>query len=143
MIVPDANLLLYAYDAESPFHRKAARWWSELLSDIEPVGLCPVVVFAFLRLATHAKVFERPMTVTEASRHIASWLARPNVRLLVSGPGHVESVCRLVAKAGAAGNLVTDAQIAALALEYGATVHTADTDFSRFAGVRAENPLLK
>ena len=143
MIVPDANLLLYAYDAESPFHRKAARWWSELLSAVEPVGLSPVVVFAFLRLATNAKVFDRPLTVAEASQRIASWLARPNVRLLVAGPGHVDSVCRLLAKAGTGGNLVTDAQIAALALEYGATVHSADIDFGRLAGVSWENPLLK
>jgi toxin-antitoxin system PIN domain toxin len=143
MIVPDANLLLYAYDTESPFHRKAARWWSGLLSDVEPVGLCPVVVFAFLRLVTNAKVFDHPMTVADASRHIASWLARPNVRLLVAGPGHNDAVCRLLTKAGTGGNLVTDAQIAALALEYGATVHTADTDFSRFPEVRGENPLLK
>jgi predicted nucleic acid-binding protein len=83
------------------------------------------------------------MTVTEASQRVASWLARPNVRLLVAGPGHVESVCRLLAKAGTAGNLLTDAQIAALALEYGATVHTADTDFARLTGVSWENPLLK
>jgi toxin-antitoxin system PIN domain toxin len=143
MIVPDANLLLYAYDAESPFHRGAARWWSKLLSGVEPVGLCPVVVFAFLRLATNAKVFDRPLTVAEASQRIASWLARPNVRLLVAGPGHVESVCRLLAQAGTGGNLVTDAQIAALALEYGATVHSADTDFGRLAGVSWENPLSK
>jgi uncharacterized protein len=142
MIVPDANLLLYAYDAASPFHRAAARWWEKLLSGVEPVGLCPVVVFAFLRLATHPKVFDRPMTVAEAKKHIASWLARPNARLLVAGPDHITSVCALLAKAGTAGSLVTDAQIAALALEYGATVHTADTDFSRFAGIEWKNPLL-
>jgi len=142
VIVPDANLLLYAYDSESVFHSAAARWWSALLSDVEPVGLCPVVVFAFLRLSTHGKVFERPMSVGEASQCVASWLARPNARLLVAGPGHVESVCRLLAKAGTAGNLVTDAQIAALALEYGATVHTADTDFSRLSGVSWKNPLI-
>jgi uncharacterized protein len=142
MIVPDANLLLYAYDAESPFHAAASRWWAALLSAVEPVGLCPVVVFAFLRLSTHGKVFDRPLTVSEASQRIASWLARANVRLLVAGPGHVEAVCRLLTKAGTAGNLVTDAQIAALALEYGATVHTADTDFSRLTGVSWENPLL-
>lgn len=82
------------------------------------------------------------MTVAEASRHIGSWLARPNVRLLVTGPAHIESVCSLLAKAGTAGSLVTDAQIAALALEYGATVHTADTDFARFAQVDWKNPLL-
>jgi toxin-antitoxin system PIN domain toxin len=142
MIIPDANLLLYAYDSESPFHRDSARWWSALLSGVEPVGLCSVVVFAFLRLSTHGKVFEKPLTVREAGQHIASWLARPNARLLVAGPGHVESVCRLLAKAGTGGNLVTDAQIAALALEYGATVHSADTDFARLTGVSWENPLL-
>lgn len=142
MIIPDANLLLYAYDAESPFHAAAKRWWSALLSASEPVGLCPVVLFTFLRLATHPKVFTRPMTVGEASGCLTAWLARPNVRLLVAGPDHVESVTRLLTKAGAAGNLVTDAQIAALALEYGATVHTADTDFARFRGVSWENPLL-
>jgi toxin-antitoxin system PIN domain toxin len=135
MIIPDANLILYAYDSESPFHRDSARWWSALLSGIEPVGLCPVVVFAFLRLSTHGKVFENPLTVREAGQH-------PNVRLLVAGPGHVESVCRLLTKAGTGGNLVTDAQIAALALEYGATVHSADTDFARLAGVSWENPLI-
>lgn len=143
MILPDANLLLYAYDRESPFHPEAARWWAGLLSGAEPVGLCPVVVFAFLRLATNARVFERPLTARDAGAFIKSWLARPNVRLLVAGPAHVETVCRLLAKAGTGGNLVTDAQIAALAEEYGATVHSADTDFARFAGVSWENPLLR
>lgn len=143
MIVPDANLLLYAYDAESPFHRAAAKWWAGLLSANEPVGLCPVVAFAFLRLATHPRIFERPLTAVEASQRIASWLARPNVRLLVAGPSHVETVCRLLTTAGTAGNLVTDAQIAALAMEYGAKVHTADTDFARFNDVNWENPLLE
>jgi len=142
MIVPDANLLLYAYDSESPFHAAASRWWAALLSGVEPVGLCPVVVFAFLRLSTHGKVFDRPLTAGEAAKCIASWLARPNVRLLVAGPGHIEAVTRLLTKAGTAGNLVTDAQIAALAMEYGATVHSADTDFARLTGVSWENPLL-
>ncbi len=142
MIIPDANLLLYAYDSESPFHAEAARWWAKALSGIEPVGLCPVVVFAFLRLSTNPRVYDRPMTAAEASRHIASWLARPNARLLVAGPDHVRAVCDLIAKAGTAGNLVTAAQIAALALEYSATVHTADTDFARFNGLAWENPLV-
>ena len=143
MIVPDANLLLYAYDSESPFHKEAARWWAKSLSEVEPVGLCPVVVFAFLRLATSARIFRRPLTAKEAGQRIASWRARPNVRLLVAGPNHVETVCRLLEKAGTAGNRVTDAQIAALALEYGGTVHSADSDFSRLPGVSWKNPLLQ
>jgi len=142
MILPDTNLILYAYDTESPFHSAAARWWAGLLSGNEPVGLCPVVVFAYLRLSTHGKVYDHPLTPGEASEHVNSWLAQPNVRLLVAGPDHVQKVCRLLDKAGTAANLVTDAQIAALALEYGATVHTADTDFARFPEVSWENPLI-
>ncbi len=141
MIVPDVNLLLYAYDSESPFHRPAARWWTAQLSSVEPVGLCSVVIFGFLRLATHPRVFLHPLTVSEATRRIQSWLARPNARLLTAGPDQINSVCALLAAAGTAGNLVTDAQIAALAIEYDATVHTVDTDFARFPGVRWENPL--
>lgn len=142
MIIPDANLILYAYDTESSFQDDAARWWSSLLSGSEPVGLCSVVVFAFLRLSTHGRVYTTPLTTAEATERITSWLERPNVRLLVAGPDHVESVCALLAQAGTAGNLVTDAQIAALALEYGATVHTADTDFARFTDLAWKNPLV-
>ncbi|GAB5560636.1 MAG: hypothetical protein SynsKO_22830 [Synoicihabitans sp.] len=142
MIIPDANLILYAYDSESPFHQDAARWWSKLLSSKEPVGLCSVVIFAFMRLATHNRVYANPMTPTDARRHIKKWLGRPNVRLLVQGSDHIESTCRLLEKAGTAGNLVTDAQIAALAVEFEATVHTADTDFGRFPDISWANPLL-
>lgn len=141
MIIPDANLILYAYDTESPFHHEAARWWSDLLSDKMPVGLCSVVIFAFMRLSTHPRVYTTPLTTQEAKKHISKWLERPNVRLLVQGSDHIDSVCTLLEKAGTAGNLVTDAQIAALAQEYGATVHTADTDFARFTGIEWENPL--
>jgi toxin-antitoxin system PIN domain toxin len=142
MIVPDTNLLLYAYDSESQFHLPAKAWWETLLSGVEPVGLCPVVIFAFLRLATNNRVFTRPMTAADAGSCVTSWLARTNVRFLVAGPGHAEAVCALLVQAGTAGNLVTDAQIAALAIDYGATVHSADTDFARLPGVRWTNPLL-
>lgn len=141
MIIPDANLLLYAYDSESPFHKPAAKWWSGLLSAEEPVGLCPVVLFSFLRLATHPKVYDHPLTVREAVIRIESWLERPNTRVLYPGPQHLPQVCALLAAAGTAGNLVSDAQIAALALEYGATIHSADTDFTRFKGLKWRNPL--
>jgi uncharacterized protein len=141
VIIPDANLLLYAYDSESPFHRHSAAWWSALMSGEEPVGLCPVVLFSFLRLATHPRVFERPMTVVEATGRIRSWLEQPNCRVLYPGTAHFEAVGALLGAAGTAGNLVTDAQIAALALEYDAIVHSADTDFARFPDVRWKNPL--
>jgi toxin-antitoxin system PIN domain toxin len=143
MILPDANLLLYAYDTGSPFHKGAARWLKGLLSGSEPVGFCPVVLFSFLRLATNPRVFEQPMSVTEATTRIQGWLDRPNVRVLYPGPEHMEGVFVLLKAAGTAGNLVSDAQIAALAIEYRATIHSADTDFARFKGVDWVNPLLE
>ena len=141
MIVPDVNLLLYAYDADSKFHGAAAAWWRACLSGSEPVGLAPVVVFAFLRIGTSPRVFEQPMTPGEAAGHIRAWLAQPVVQVLEPRPDHVERVLSLLESLGAAGNLVTDAQIAALALESDAVVHTTDADFLRFTGLRWLNPL--
>lgn len=141
MIVPDVNLLLYAYDAGSPFHAAAAAWWRACLSGSEPVGLPPVVVFAFVRIGTSARVFERPMTTAEASGHVRTWLAQPVVQVLEPGADHIERVLDLLASVRTAGNPVTDAQIAALVLESDAVLHTNDTDFLGFAGLRCLNPL--
>jgi toxin-antitoxin system PIN domain toxin len=141
MIVPDLNLLLYAYDAESPYHPKAAAWWQQCLSAAEPVGLAPVVAFGFVRVGTSARVFREPMTPGEAAGHVRSWLEQPGVQVLDPGTRHIEEVLTLLEKLGTAGNLVTDAQIAALAIEQHAVVHTSDTDFVRFPGLRWFNPL--
>jgi toxin-antitoxin system PIN domain toxin len=141
MIVPDVNLLLYAYDATSPFHTDAARWWRTCLSGSEPVGLPPVVVFAFLRVGTSRRVFEHPMTLAEASACVRAWLAQPIVHLLEPSNDHVEQVLARLASIGTAGNLVTDAQIAAFVIDADAVLHTADTDFLRFEGLRWLNPL--
>lgn len=141
MIVPDINLLLYAYDSDSPFHAKAVAWWQKCLSAPEPVGLPPVVLFGFVRIATHARVFRQPMTPVEASGHVRSWLAQSCAQVLESHPGHIESVLDLLEAIGTAGNLVTDAQIASHAIEHDAVLHTADSDFLRFPGLRWFNPL--
>ena len=141
MIVPDLNLLLYAYDSDSPFHAQAVAWWQDCLSGSEPVGLPPVVVFGFLRVATNARVFMHPMTPAESSTHVRSWLAQPVARILAPPDDHLEQVLQSLEKLGTAGNLVTDAQIAALAIWHEATLHTNDTDFMRFTGLRWINPL--
>ncbi len=141
MIIPDINLLLYAYDSASPFHAKAGPWWRDCLSGQEPVGLPRVVVFGFVRVGTNARAFQHPMTPAEAARHVRSWLNRPVVQVLDSGPHHVEQVLTFLEGVGAAGNLVTDAQIAAIALDHGALLHTSDSDFVRFSGVRWFNPI--
>jgi hypothetical protein len=141
MIVPDINLLLYVYDSESPFHVKAEAWWRACLAGDDFVIMPEVVVFGFLRVSTSARAFRHPMTAAEAAAHIKSWLEQPVVRIPESAPDHVERVLGLLMRLGTAGNLVTDAQIAAVALEHDAVVHTADADFIRFGGLRWLNPL--
>lgn len=141
MIIPDINLLLYTYDAHSPSHAKAAAWWQTCLSGSEPVGLLPVVVFGFVRIGTNARAFQHPMTPSEAAGHVRSWLKQPPVELLEPGSSHVEDVLKLLEGLGTAGNLVTDAQIAAAALHHDAVLHTTDTDFIRFANLRWLNPI--
>ena len=142
MIVPDANLLLYAYDTQSPHHTAAADWWSATMSGSETVGLTYPTLFAFVRIATNPRVYERPMTLDSASGHLRSWLDRKVSRVLPPPPTHTDDVLGLLEAAGSSGgNLVTDAQIAALARTHHATVHTADHDFRRFPGLRMHFPL--
>jgi toxin-antitoxin system PIN domain toxin len=141
MIVPDINLLLYAYDADSPFHARAATWWQDCLSGTEPVLIPQVVVFGFVRVGTNARAFRHPLTAAEAASHVRSWLGETIVSVPETAPDHIERVLGLLGSLGTAGNLVTDAQIAAVAIEHDAVVHTADADFIRFKGLRWRNPL--
>ena len=141
MILPDLNLLIYAYDSLSPSHGPARKWWIQSLSGTESVGIPWLIALGFVRLWTSPRVFQNPMTVDVAAGHVESWLKRPVVRILNPGPRHAELVFRLLRAEGKGGNLTTDAHIAALAIEAGATVHTADTDFLRFVGLKWMNPL--
>jgi uncharacterized protein len=143
MIIPDINLLLYAYDSDSPFHVKASAWWERCLSGAELVGMPLVVLFGFIRVSTHARVFQNPMSILEASEIVQSWLESPVAQILEPGSDHMHQVLKLLGLVGTAGNLVSDAQIAALAIEYGAVLHTADADFSRFPGLRWFNPITR
>jgi hypothetical protein len=141
MIVPDINLLLYAYDSDSPFQAKAAAWWQACLAGDEPVLLPDVVVFGFIRISTNARAFHHPMTAVESIAHVRAWLEQPPVRLADTTPDHAERVLALIADLGTAGNLVTDVQIAAVAMANDAVLYTADADFLRFKGLRWRNPL--
>lgn len=142
MIVPDANLLLYSYDSSSPFHERAVGWWQDCLSGSEAVGLCTVVLFAFLRIGTSRRAFVHPMSAEEATGHVRDWLARSITDFLVTQESDVVQAMQWLEAAGSGGKLTSDAHIAAIASRHRATVHTADTDFGRFSGVRWLNPLL-
>jgi hypothetical protein len=141
VILPDINLLLHAYNADSPRHRGARAWWEGLLNGTEPVGLSWAAILGFIRISTHRQVFANPLPVTTACAHARAWLARPYVSVLDPGGRHAELLCGLLEALGTAGNLTTDAHLAALAIEYQAELHSTDADFARFPGVRWTNPL--
>jgi len=142
VIVPDSSLILYAYNTASLEHEAAKQWWKRLLSGQEAVGLVHPVIFSFLRVSTNPRAFSRPLTLTRSAELIHSWLDRRIVRLLGETRSHVSDAIQLLTAAGSAGgNLVVDAQIAAMALAHNATIHTADRDFARFAGLKCHFPL--
>jgi toxin-antitoxin system PIN domain toxin len=141
MIVIDANLLLYAYNADAPQQQAAADWLNRLLESDETIGLPWVTVWAFIRICTNSRVWSNPRSSKEAFAIIGEWLAQPGVVPLNPGPFHAEILEKLVGDHGAAGPLVTDAVLAALAMEHGAVLASSDRDFHRFPDLRWLNPL--
>jgi toxin-antitoxin system PIN domain toxin len=138
----DVNLLLYAYDASSALHERAKEWLEERLSATEAFGFSWLVLLAFVRLVTNPRVFRSPLRVEEALDIVDAWLAVLCATVLHPGPRHAVLLRQLLEPLGTAGNLTTDAHLAALALEHGAELCSADADYSRFPGVRWSNPLV-
>ena len=141
MIVPDLNLLVYAYNEAAPGHGPARRWCQGLMSREPPVGLPWVVVFGFVRLVTHPAVLVAPLAPAAAMARVRSWTRRDHVRRLEPGPRHLDIVEELFAVTAVGGNLTTDTHLAALVIEHQAELHTNDADFLRFPGLRHHNPL--
>jgi toxin-antitoxin system PIN domain toxin len=141
VILLDANLLIYAVDRDSPKHAPARRWLEEALSGAESVGIPWIVALAFIRITTHPSVMRRPLSAETAIGYVDSWLAQPFAKLVGPGDNHWQILRNLLLASGSAGNLTSDAHVAALAIEHGATVASADHDFRRFAGVTHLDPL--
>jgi len=139
--LPDANVLLYAIDEDSPRHAQARAWLEGALSGTETVGLAWLVLLAVVRLSTRAVVFREPLTVSEALALVEGWLAQPNVTILHPTVRHPAILAELLGPLGAAGNLTNDAHLAALAVEHGAELCSSDADFRRFPGLRWTDPL--
>ena len=140
MIVPDLNVLIYSNDSSLPQHESTRLWWDQLLSSNESVGLCMPVISGFVRLTTHRRVFRQPLQVTEAIERVNSWLDQPYVVPIYPSARHWEIMAALLASVNVGGNLVTDTEIAAYAIELHATIATNDADFERFDGVNLINP---
>jgi uncharacterized protein len=141
MKLPDVNLLMYAVDETSPNHGRARPWLDALLSGTEPVGFAWSVLIAFVRLSTRAQILANPLPVEKAFDIVEGWLAQPCALVLHPTERHLAVLRGLVEPLGTAGNITTDAHLAALAIEHGAEVCSADTDFGRFRGLRWTNPL--
>lgn len=141
MILLDANIPLYAEDSLSEHHEAVRTWWDAQLSGSEPVALCWPVLTAFLRISTNPRILRRPLTLREASARVQSWLDQPCVRLIQATDNHWEIFRRLLHEGRATANLVSDAHLAALAVEHNCTLCSTDADFARFKSVKWLNPL--
>ncbi|MDE0680359.1 MAG: type II toxin-antitoxin system VapC family toxin [Gammaproteobacteria bacterium] len=141
MIIPDINLLVYAHDSRSRQHAAAKSWWEGLMNGTEAVGLPWAVILGFVRITTNRRILDNPLDVAGACRRVRSWLARPQVILIEPGVRHADLFFRMLESAGTAGNLTTDAHLAALTIEHQAKLHSTDADMVRFSGLKWLNPL--
>lgn len=141
MMLVDANLLLYAYDPAAREHEASRQWLEASLSGTVLVRFSWLTVWAFLRIMTNPRVFERPLTMAEAEHHVSSWLAQPVAGILEPGERHWEILRPLALDGQVSGPLVMDAALAAIAIEHGATLCTTDRDFARFPGLTWMNPI--
>lgn len=143
MILVDTNLLIYAVNRDAPQHAAARDWWETALSGRNSIGLAWLVLLAFVRLTTNPRILRSPAPVSRALDYVDQWLRQPFVVPVNPGERHWTFLNKLLADSGAAGNLTNDAHLAAIAVEHGYTLYSADNDFKRFGGLRHVNPLAR
>ena len=141
MILVDANLLLYAEDSLSEHHQAARNWWDAQLSGAEPVCLCWPVLTAFIRIGTNVRLHRRPLTIGEAVERVETWFDQPSVRMVHPGEQHWAILQVMLRDGKAVGTLVSDAHLAAMAVEHNCVLQSTDVDFARFKGLKWNNPI--
>jgi len=141
VVVPDINLLVFAYNEAAARHEAARAWWEALMMGRERIGVPWAVVVGFVRLVTHAAVMEQPLPPRAAMERVRQWFTREHVQSLDPGPRHLVILEQLFESTGVAGSLTTDTHLAALAIEHQCELHSNDSDFARFPGLRWRNPL--
>ena len=142
MILVDANILLYAEDSLHSLHQQARRWWDDQLSGTGVVCLCWTVLSAFIRIGTNPRVFEHPLFLEQALARIQSWLDQPCTRVVRPTERHWSVFKQMLTDGQAVANLVTDAHLAALAIQHGCELASTDSDFARFPNLKWKNPLI-
>jgi uncharacterized protein len=141
MILPDVSLLIHAHHSASPHHERARVWWDQALCGDELIALPWATILGFIRITTNRTILNNPLTVEEALSRVEEWLALPHVRVLHPTGAHPALLFRLLRGLGTAGNLTTDAHLAALAVEHGCVLCSPDADFGRFPDLNWRNPL--
>ena len=141
MTIPDVNLLLYAHDAGSPQHAVIKVWLEKLFLGTEQIGFPWVVIWGFVRISTNRHIQGRPRTPEEAFLLVRGWLEEPRVEVVEPGSRHRQILENLVVKHQVSGSSVSDAVLAAVAIEHGATLASTDRGFRRFADLKWVNPL--
>lgn len=142
MILPDLNLLLYAYNPNMPQHDAAKRWWEGAMNGDELIGMPFEVAFGFIRIATNPRLGGARVALADARSLVESWLQLPQLRTLTPSALHFSRTMDLMASAMAVGPVLSDAILAAYAIENRARLFTNDGDFARFPGLDWTNPLL-
>jgi len=143
VILPDTNILIYAYNEDAPEHKAARAWLENRLSGAEPVALAWATISGFLRVSTNARIIEKPLHITKATEIIDEWLVQPSIRIIRPGERHWPILKKLLTMINLGGNLITDAHLAALAIEHDCELCSTDTDFARFTELRWTNPLRR
>ncbi|MBI3927410.1 MAG: PIN domain-containing protein [Armatimonadetes bacterium] len=141
MILPDLNLLLYAYNPHVPQHDRARAWWEEALNSDELIGLPHEISFGFVRIATNQRLGAAAVSLDEARAVVEGWLEAPQARVLIPSARHFARVMDLMRQAMATGAVLSDAILASYAIEHRARLCSNDPDFARFPGLDWENPL--
>jgi toxin-antitoxin system PIN domain toxin len=141
MVLPDVNILVYAYRSDAPGHAAFRRWLMDTVNGDAPFGLSDLVASGFLRVVTHPRIFDPPSPLDDALAFIDAVRSQPNCIPVAPGPRHWQLFTQLASAAGAKGNLFPDAYFAALAIEFGCAWITTDRDFSRFPGLEWRHPL--
>ena len=140
-MIVDSNLLIYAVDESSPFHTPAKNWLEDALNGPQRIGLPWQSTTGFLRITTNPRAVSEPLRSSEAWHHVDEWLGAPNTWIPVPGPGYSEILGGLICELHLTANLIPDAALAALCIEHGLTMASADSDFARFPQIRWINPV--
>lgn len=140
MKIVDLNVVVYATNTASHHHPSASAWFDHAIGGVGTIGIPTAVAVGFVRITTNPRIMTDPLSTSEASHIVRSWLARPNVVTPHPTDRHFDVLDELLAATGRGGNLVSDAHLAALAIEYSAELYSYDNDFARFPGVIWRSP---